>query len=93
MFDPDVKCKKCRNTFWSPDVTPLTWTCIKCGNTLNYRYGTFFQQIDDILNSHRSQDFAPSTDNKAIQAKPSLDIKKIRYNRYLHRKKNPNFIV
>lgn len=93
MLNPKVSCKKCRNKFWSLDVIPLAWKCAICGNGLYFRYGTYFQQIEDIIRSRRGNDFVLSPDKKAYQAKASLDIKKIRYNRYLHRKQEPSVVV
>lgn len=88
-----VKCKKCRDYFWVEDVKPFTWRCATCGNILYFRYGTYHQQIEDIMMSRKANEFTYSTDGKAIQAKAGDDIKQIRYNRYLYRKKNPYKII
>lgn len=54
---PDVRCKKCGKKQWLRDSTPLTWTCLGCGNYVSLKLGRPVQQIEVLMRSTRGNDF------------------------------------
>lgn len=54
---PNVKCHKCGASYWSRDSAPLTWGCVRCGNSVYLELGQPVQQIDVLMRSLRKGEF------------------------------------
>lgn len=77
---PNEPCHKCGKRYWSNTEEKYSWSCVYCGNLIYFRYGSFRQQIDLVMEaSARNSEFVKTPCGTKIVPKTSETIRKIRF--------------